>query len=177
MPDAVVDERYPAGRFQRRTMPPDAAERRVLIDEIAALPEAMRAVLEPLTEPQLGLTYRDGGWTIRQVAHHVPDSHMNAYVRFKLALTEENPVIKTYEEALWAELADVRQAPIGVSLALLDALHHRWVLVLRSLGDADFAKTFRHPELGEMTLDNALVLYAWHGRHHLAHVEQALKRQ
>jgi uncharacterized damage-inducible protein DinB len=142
----------------------------VLVDQIAALPAELRSAVTTLDDTQLGTPYREGGWTVRQVVHHVPDSHVNAYTRFKLALTEDVPTIKTYEEAQWAELPEARSAPIGVSLALLDALHQRWVLLLRVLAPAQFARAFRHPDLGVMTLDQQIALYAWHGRHHLAHI-------
>jgi uncharacterized damage-inducible protein DinB len=163
------DLRYPIGKFQPPASVTDA-ERAVLVDQIAALPAELRSAVSTLDDTQLDTPYREGGWTVRQVVHHVPDSHVNAYTRFKLALTEDVPTIKTYEEAQWAELPEARLAPIGVSLALLEALHHRWVLLLRVLAPAQFARTFRHPELGLMTLDQQIALYAWHGRHHLAHI-------
>ncbi|HKB36687.1 MAG TPA: putative metal-dependent hydrolase, partial [Gemmataceae bacterium] len=157
------------GKFQPPASVTDA-ERAVLVDQIAALPAELRSVVSTLDDTQLDTPYREGGWTVRQVVHHVPDSHVNAYTRFKLALTEDVPTIKTYEEAQWAELPEARSAPIGVSLALLEALHQRWVLLLRVLAPAQFARSFRHPELGVMTLDQQIALYAWHGRHHLAHI-------
>ena len=123
-----------------------------------------------MSEEQLNTPYRDGGWTVRQVAHHVADSHLNAYVRFRLALTENEPTIKPYDEAAWAEIDDARHAPVEVSLALLEALHDRWTRLLRSMSDADFLKQFRHPELGVVPLEKNLALYAWHGKHHVAHV-------
>jgi uncharacterized damage-inducible protein DinB len=129
----------------------------------------MRAAVAELMEQQLDMPYRPGGWTVRQVVHHVPESHMNSYVRFKLALTEGDPVIKPYDEALWAKLADA-DAPIEGSLALLDALHRRWVGLLESMKEGDFERTFRHPELGPVRLDQNLALYAWHGKHHVAHI-------
>ncbi|HEX2189133.1 MAG TPA: putative metal-dependent hydrolase [Longimicrobiaceae bacterium] len=164
------DLRYPVGRFDTAARPgPDDVRR--WIEEIAGAPAQLRAAVEGLSAEQLDTAYRPGGWTVRQVVHHVPDSHANAYVRFKLALTEEAPVIKPYEEARWAELEDTRATPVEVSLALLDALHHRWVLLLRSLGPDDLARVYRHPELGtSVRLDSAVGLYAWHGRHHVAHV-------
>jgi uncharacterized damage-inducible protein DinB len=130
----------------------------------------LRAALRGLSDQQLDTPYRDGGWTLRQLAHHVPDSHMNAYIRCKLALTEYEPTIKPYMEDLWAELPDAKQAPIEMSLALLDSLHQRWMLMLRKLTEADFTRTFLHPELGAMSLEKNVALYAWHGRHHVAHV-------
>jgi hypothetical protein len=147
------------------------AERRTqAIDEIAALPALMRAACAGLTEAQLDTPYRPDGWTARQVVHHTADSHINSYVRFRLALTEDEPTIKPYKEALWAELADGRTAPVDLSLSLLDAVHARWVMLLRSMSDADFARAFRHPERGLVRLDVTAALYAWHGRHHLAHI-------
>jgi uncharacterized damage-inducible protein DinB len=165
----MTDLRYPIGKFQAPDSVTDT-ERAVLVDQIAALPAELRSAVETLDDIQLDTPYREGGWTVRQVVHHVPDSHVNAYTRFKLALTEDVPTIKTYEEAQWAELPEARSAPIGVSLALLEALHQRWVLLLRVLAPAQFARSFRHPELGVMTLDQQIALYAWHGRHHLAHI-------
>ena len=129
-----------------------------------------------MREQQIDAPYRPDGWTVRQVVHHVPDSHMNAYVRFKLALTEENPVVKPYAEARWAELVDAQTASIETSLVLLESLHHRWVMLLRSLRDGDWARTFQHPELGPMTLEKNLALYAWHGKHHVAHITSLRER-
>ena len=169
----MIDPRYPIGPFQSRTQL-DAGERRDLIDDIAATPARLRAAVADLTDAQLDTPYRDGGWTVRQVVHHLPDSHMNAFVRFKLALTEREPTIKPYDETRWAELADVSGTPVEVSLALLEALHERWVVLLRSLTAADFQRTYFHPEQGRaMSLDYALAMYAWHGRHHTGHVLQA----
>jgi hypothetical protein len=165
----VSDLSYPLGKFTWEG-PGTAADRVRRIDEIAAAPAALREAVAGLTEAQLDTPYRPGGWTVRQVAHHVPDSHVNAYVRFKLAVTEETPTIKPYDEAAWATLADVRSVPVAVSLTLLEALHDRWVAFLRSLGEAEWARTFRHPELGVVPLEKNVALYAWHGRHHVAHV-------
>jgi uncharacterized damage-inducible protein DinB len=130
----------------------------------------LRSAVADLNEDQLATPYRPGGWNVRQVVHHLPDSHLNSYIRFRLALTEDNPVVKPYQEAAWAELHDARSAPIELSLALLESLHQRWALLLRSLSERDFARTFQHPELGQLTLAWNLGLYAWHGRHHLAHI-------
>jgi hypothetical protein len=135
----------------------------------------MREAVTGLNDAQLDTPYRPGGWTVRQVVHHVPDSHMNAYIRLKLALTEDTPVIKTYEESLWAQLADAR-APIEDSLVLLERLHRRWDLLLGSMAPGDFARRFRHPELGAMSIDELISLYAWHGRHHVAHVTTLRER-
>ena len=162
------DERYPLGRW---TVPDAAPEtRRQLIAQIAAAPAALRAAVAGLDDGQLDTPYRDGGWTVRQVAHHVADSHMNAYVRFKKALTEDAPPITAYDEARWAELPDAR-LPVAPSLALLEALHVRWVEVLRALTpEALETRGYRHPEMGFVPLRTALGIYAWHGRHHVAHV-------
>jgi uncharacterized damage-inducible protein DinB len=139
------------------------------IRQIAELPARLRAAVAGLTDAQLDTPYRPDGWTVRQVAHHVADSHINAYVRLKLGLTESEPLIKTYEEALWANLPDSR-APIGHSLDLLEALHRRWVLLLEQTPAADLARTVRHPDLGLVRLEQLMALYAWHGPHHVAHV-------
>jgi hypothetical protein len=162
------DLSYPIGKFNYQG-PYGANERRRFIDEIAAAPERLRAAVHGLGESQLGTPYRPGGWTVRQVAHHVPDSHMNAFIRFKLALTEDQPTVKPYDEKRWAELADV-QAPIETSLVLLGALHARWLAVLRAMTPEDFQRKLKHPELGEVDLDRYLAMYAWHGKHHVAHV-------
>lgn len=172
----TVDLSYPVGRYQKETSL-TAERRRALIDGIAKLPADMRAAASGLAGPQLDTPYRQGGWTVRQVIHHVPDSHMNAYIRFKLALTESEPTIKPYDEKRWAELADVQRTPVEVSLALLENLHTRWTLLLRSLEPIAFSKTFRHPDLGLLTLDTQLGLYEWHGRHHVAHITSLRVRQ
>jgi hypothetical protein len=166
--------RYPVGPMPRTTAPLDPATRREHIDAIAGAPAKFRALVTGLNDRQLDTPYRPGGWTVRQVVHHVPESHMNAYVRMKLALTEDAPAIKTYEEQLWAELPDARSCPVDMSLALLEALHSRWVAFLRLLPEAEFAKSYVHPALGQVTLDEALGMYEWHCRHHAAHIAQAL---
>lgn len=166
----MTDLQYPVGKFERGAEPPTAAERLTLIDGIAALPARLRAAVAGLSDEQLAAPYRPGGWTPRHVVHHVADSHINAYVRLKLALTEDEPTIKGYDEAAWAELPDTRSVPLEVSLALLDALHTRWTALLGALPAAAFDRTFRHSELGVMTLGEQLRLYDWHGRHHVAHV-------
>lgn len=163
------DLRFPIGKFSYTT-PPDAAEREHLIREIERVPSAVRAAVAGLSPEQFDTPYREGGWTVRQVVHHLPDSHMNAYVRFKLALTEQEPTIKPYMEDRWAELSDSKSYPIESSLATLDLLHQRWVLLLRGMQEADWDRTFRHPDLGVISLRRNLALYAWHGRHHVAHV-------
>jgi uncharacterized damage-inducible protein DinB len=170
-----ADLRYPIGKFQRVESLTDA-ERRAAIDAVAEAPAKFRAAIAGLNERQLDTPYRPSGWTVRQVIHHVPDSHLNAYIRFKLALTEDTPTIKTYAEARWAELGDVKATPVEVSLSMLDNLHERWVLLLRSLSPEDWTRKFRHPELGTMTLDQNLQLYAWHGRHHAAHITSLRER-
>jgi len=136
----------------------------------------MRAAVTGLTEEQVDSPYRPGGWTVRQVVHHVPESHLNSYTRFKLAITEDEPTIKPYFEDRWAELDDARQAPIALSLDLLDALHGRWIWFLRSLKQEDFQRTFRHPEIGVVSIDKNIALYAWHGQHHVAHITSLRKR-
>lgn len=170
-----MDLRYPVGPFEfAGTL--SNGQRQTLIDQIAVTPEKMRAAVEGLSDEQLNTPYRPEGWTVRQVVHHVPESHMNSYVRFKLAVTEEEPTIKPYFEDRWAQLDDANAAPVGLSLNLLDALHERWVWFLRSLKEADFQRTFRHPELGVVSLDKNLALYGWHGRHHVAHITSLRER-
>ena len=170
-----MDLSYPIGKYQHKESLTEV-ERRAAIDSIAELPGKFRAAVAGLTEAQLDTPYRPGGWTVRQVVHHVPDSHLNAYTRLKLALTEDEPTIRPYEQDRWAQLADVRGTRPEVSLALLDALHERWVVLLRYMPPADFARKLRHPELGVMTVDNLIGMYAWHGRHHLAHVTSLRER-
>ncbi len=172
----MTDLRYPIGKFERRDEL-NADERRTMIDTIAAAPSRMREAVSGLSDAQLDTPYRDGGWTVRQVIHHVPDSHLNAYIRLKLALTEEDPLIRPYDEALWAGLPDTQQTPVEVSLTLLESLHARWVTLLRSLEDSDFRRTLRHPEhSGILTLDWLVSMYAWHSRHHVAHVTSLRER-
>ncbi len=163
------DLRFPVGRFDVRA--PVAAEQIPgWTRQIADTPARLRAAVDGLSAEQLDTPYRPGGWTVRQLVHHLPDSHMNAYGRLKLALTEDEPTIKPYDEAAWAELEDSRSTPPEVSLTLLETLHDRWVRLLRALGPEDFARTLRHPEMGTMRVDALVGLYAWHGRHHVAHV-------
>lgn len=169
------DPRYPIGKFDGRQQY-SADERAALIAQIAAAPAALREAVKGLTEKQLDTPYRDGGWTVRQVAHHVPDSHLNAYIRTKLALTESEPTIKPYDEAAWANLADSRETPLEVSLAIFENVHARWLTILRSMKEEEFARTFRHPEHGVRTLDWLVGLYAWHGRHHTAHITTLRER-
>lgn len=170
-----MDLRYPIGEFKFEAPLADD-DRRVCIERIEAAPARMRAAVAGLNEEQLDTPYRPDGWTVRQVVHHVPESHLNAYTRFKLALTEDVPVIKPYFEDRWAKLDDARQAPIALSLDLLDALHGRWVWFLRSLKPDDWKRTFRHPELGVVTLDKNIALYAWHGQHHVAQITSLRER-
>jgi hypothetical protein len=171
-----MDPRYPVGRYQA----PDvitAAERSPWICQIETLPSSLKEAVAGLSDTQLNTPYRAGGWTVRQVVHHLPDSHLNSYTRFRLALTEDSPAIKPYDEAAWAELPDAKSGPIEPSLALLEGLHMRWAGLLHSLDDADYARTFKHPELGEIRLDWTLGLYAWHCRHHLSHILNLRRRE
>jgi hypothetical protein len=175
----IPDPRYPIGKFHYRE--PQSAEERTRqrqesIDALANLTRNFRNAVKHLTQAQLDTPYRDGGWTVRQLIHHIPDSHMNAYVRCKLALTETDPVVKTYEEQLWAELPDCRETPVDVSLMLLEALHTRWVVLLRTFREEEFARRFVHPQLGPMALEKMLAMYAWHGAHHTAHVTELRKK-
>lgn len=170
------DLRYPVGKFQAEGNLTDA-RRQEFIDEIAAAPGNVRAAVAGLSAEQLDTPYRPGGWTARQVVHHLADSHMNAYVRFRLAMTETEPLIKAYDEKLWAELSDAKSAAVEWSLDLLDSLHRRWVTLLRSFKTEDFGRTLRHPELGLVDLDRYLALYAWHGRHHVAHITNLRQRK
>lgn len=171
----MSDPRFPIGKFHYEGTP-SAEQRKKLISEIEQTPAGIRTAVNGLSAHQLDTPYREDGWTVRQVAHHVPDSHMNAYIRFKLALTEDEPTIKTYEEDRWAKLADTQSTPVEVSLGLLDHLHTRWVRLLRSLTPEDWKRTLRHPELGAMTLEKTLALYAWHGKHHTAHITELRKK-
>ncbi|HEX6041097.1 YfiT family bacillithiol transferase [Longimicrobium sp.] len=169
MTEGAVDPRFPVGRF-RVEGEIGADERAAWIEQIAQTPARLREAVAGLSDAQLDTPYRDGGWTVRQVVHHLPDSHLNAYTRVKLGLTETDPVIKPYDEGAWALLDDSRDTPVEVSLTLLEALHARWVVLLRSLPDDAWSRTVQHPENGRMRLDYVLGLYAWHGRHHVAHV-------
>ncbi|MFZ1083309.1 MAG: bacillithiol transferase BstA [Candidatus Kryptoniota bacterium] len=171
----MEDLSYPIGKFKPEPELTDS-KRRQLIDDIAAAPTALRAAVKGLTKEQLDTPYRPAGWTVRQVVHHLPDSHMNAYVRFRLALTENEPTIKPYEQQLWAELPDAKTADIEMSLQLFEGLHQRWVLLLRSMKPEDFRRKYIHPESGVNVLGNVLQLYAWHGKHHVAHITSLRKR-
>ncbi len=163
------DLRYPIGRFAVNGKLTEA-ERLACIDTIAALPSRLTLAVDGLTDAQLDTPYREGGWTVRQVVHHLADSHANAYVRMKLAATEDDPTIRAYDEKLWAEATDARSAPVGLSLDFIDALHGRWTWWLRTLPPEAFWRGLKHPVSGAMDIDTLLQLYAWHGRHHLAHI-------
>jgi hypothetical protein len=166
---------YPIGKYMKSEHI-DKGMRERFIQEIAEAPRELREAVEGLSEIQLSTPYRDGGWTVWQVVHHLPDSHMNAYVRLKLALTEHEPDVKTYKEALWSELPDVKSVPMNISLTLLEMLHTRWIACLRGLAGDTFEKKFRHPVIGLMSLDEQLSLYAWHGKHHIAHITSLRRR-
>jgi uncharacterized damage-inducible protein DinB len=171
----MTDPRYPIGRFIADSNPtPETRNRH--IDQISGLPARMRQAVAELKEDQFNAPYRDGGWTVRQVVHHVPDSHLNAYIRFKWAITEDAPTIKSYDQAAWAALKDSQLTPVDVSLALLEALHSRWTVLLRSFKADDFQRTFNHPESGPHDLDWLLSLYSWHGNHHVAHITNLRER-
>jgi hypothetical protein len=169
------DLSYPIGKFHYSGVSTEN-DRRRYIDVIAACPANMRAAVAGLAPQQLDTPYRPGGWTVRQVIHHVPDSHINAYVRFKLALTENEPSVKPYDEAARAKLNDSREVPIEVSLSLLENLHTRWVSVLRAMHPEDFGRKLKHPELGIVELDRYVALYAWHSQHHVAHITNLRQR-
>ena len=167
---ASPELQYPIGKPTFPTAPLGAAERKQAIATIAELPTRVRAAIAGLTQEQLDTPYRPGGWTVRQVVHHLADSHLNAFVRFKLALTENEPTIKPYAEAAWAETVDAKASAIDPSLHILDGMHERWATLLDGMKPEDFARTFRHPERGVMTLDTTIALYAWHCKHHVAHI-------
>jgi hypothetical protein len=172
----VTDLRYPIGKFTYDG-PMTDARRAECVARLAAAPAALRAAVAGLDDAQLDTPYRPDGWTVRQVVHHVPDSHLNAYTRIRLALTEDTPTIKPYEEARWAELFDARSLPVEISLRLLEALHARWVPLLQRIGAAEGGRRFRHPEHGRlMTIDEVVAMYAWHGEHHTAHVTRLRER-
>ena len=168
--------RYPVGKFQFPESVSDT-DRERMIQEIADAPVGLREAVAGLGEAQLQTPYRPGGWTVRQVVHHIADSHLNSYIRFKQAVTEDEPTIKAYDESVWAELADARDGDVEDSLQLLDSLHSRWVQFLRSLGPAELARTFKHPEIGTVRVDQNIALYAWHGRHHVAHITTLRERE
>lgn len=169
-----IDLRYPIGKFRRAEA--NLTDHESAISAIAALPENLHAAVEGLSAAQLDTPYREGGWTVRQLVHHLADSHMNSYVRFRLALTEDWPTIKPYDEKLWAQLSDASTAPVETSLELLTAMHERWVLLLRSLTAEQWQRGYVHPDNGRQTLAEAAALYAWHSRHHVAHITELRKR-
>jgi hypothetical protein len=169
--DPSFSLRYPIGDFD-----PSRLDRTENLAAIARLPSALRGAVSGLSDAQLETPYREGGWTVRQLVHHVADSHINAYVRVRLALTEDWPTIKPYNEAAWAKLEDAQTLPVEVSLTLLEALHRRWVVVFESLNGADWERGYVHPESGQEVLTGVLAIYAWHGRHHVAHVTELRKR-
>ena len=171
-----MDPRYPVGQF---AMPAEItpAARTAAIDEIAAAPAKIRAAVGGLNDVQLDTPYREGGWTVRQVVHHVADSHINAYIRLRLALTENEPTIKPYEESVWAKLDDAAHAPVEVSLKLIEPLHDRWVRLLKTVTPEQFARPLRHPEHGVKNVNWLVFLYAWHGRHHTAHITELRKQK
>ena len=168
--------RFPLGRFSFPESPVPAERRAELIDSIANTPAAVREAVLGLSDDQLDTPYREGGWSLRQVVHHLVDSHVNSYCRFKLTATENHPTIRTYDEAAWGELEDARTADVGVSLAILDALHARWTTWLRTLTDEDWRRTMYHPESGDLVIDQLLALYGWHGPHHVAHITDLRNR-
>ena len=165
----MADSRYPIGKYDPMA-DTTAAQRQISIGNVAAAPQQLRAAVQGLTPAQLDTPYRPGGWTVRQVVHHVTDSHLNSYVRFRWALTEAEPLIKAYDEKAWALLPDASTADPAVSLALLEALHQRWVILLQAMTPEHFNRTLRHPEAGLLKLETMLGLYDWHGRHHIAHI-------
>lgn len=169
--------RFPIGRFEPTEGPLSPEQRAAMIDRIAATPTRLRAAVEGLDDGQLDTRYRPQGWTVRQVIHHVADSHINSYQRFKLTITEDHPTIRIYDEGRWGEEADARTADIEVSLALLDALHARWTGWLRTLTAEQWTRTLDHPEMGTLVLDQLLRLYAWHGEHHAAHITGLRERE
>ncbi len=174
MNDNIEQLKYPIGKFKYN---PGPDELRVAIERISSLPDKLRSAVEGLSDDQLDTPYRDGGWTLRQVIHHIPDSHINAYTRLKLAMTEENPQIRPYDEVKWAECEEAKHGDIQLSLDLLDALHKRWVTFLRSLIAKDLERTYYHPANNKQSkLIEVVSMYAWHGDHHLAHITSTKDR-
>lgn len=167
------DPRYPIGSFTPVGRPLTQAEREARIEVLAGHPRRVRETVEGLLEGALDVPYRNGGWTLRQLTHHLADSHLNAYVRFRLALTEDHPTIRPYDQDAWARLSDARAAPVWPSLQLLEAIHTRWVMLLHAMTPVDFERTLRHPEIGDVTLDYMLEQYAWHAEHHEAQLRAA----
>jgi len=173
----MEDLRYPIGRFTPKGAPLTPEERTSFIERIAAVPGELRAAVDGLTDERLDTPYREGGWSSRQIAHHIPDSHLNAFVRFKLALTEDVPTIKPYDQEAWAALGDVQGSRVGASLALIEGLHERWVALLRAMTPRDFGRGLTHPEMGRIDLDFLLGLYAWHGLHHVTQIVKLRQRE
>lgn len=169
-----IDSRYPIGKavYKPRLT---AEERATLIHQIGEVPERLAKAIAGFSEEQLNTPYREGGWTVRQVVHHIADSHANAFTRFRLALTEDNPTIKPYDQSKWSELYDSRTAPVDVSMAIIEGLHTRWVMMLESMKPTDFERPLVHPESGPQDVDRLLQTYAWHGRHHVAHIVELRK--
>jgi uncharacterized damage-inducible protein DinB len=166
---AATDPRYPIGKLQRPATV-DSVQRRAFMDQLGAAPAALRKAVQGLNDKQLDTPYRDGGWTLRQVVHHLADSHLNAYVRVKFALTEQEPRVMVWQEQLWAELPDGRSMPVEPSLQIFDSVHQRWLGALREQPEAVFQRAVMHPENGRLTIDALLATYAWHGAHHTAHI-------
>ena len=171
----VLNLSYPIGKFEW-TGSNTQADRAQYIESIAAVPDKLRAAVNRLTDEQLDTPYRPEGWTVRQLVHHIADSHMNAYIRFKLALTETEPLVKPYDEKAWANLPD-SELPIDISLTLIDSLHERWTVVLSDMKPSDFERKLKHPELGTVDLDRYVALYAWHGKHHVRHITALRERE
>ncbi|MFZ0820025.1 MAG: putative metal-dependent hydrolase [Candidatus Acidiferrales bacterium] len=171
----VVDPRYPVGKFEKKG-PPNSEERKRMIAVVAEAPAKLRAAVAGLNDKQLDTPYREGGWTVRQVVHHMADSHMNMYIRFRFGVTEPDPTIKPYDENTWAKLFDARTGPVDSSLAIIDGMHQRWVTLMREMREIDFMRSIVHPERGKMSLDDVLALYEWHGRHHVAHITSLRER-
>ena len=172
----ILDEQYPIGKFffDNQT---ENVERKKFIFEIESAPHNLIEAVKGLSTGQLNTPYREGGWTLRQVVHHLPDSHMNAYIRFKLALTESDPVVKTYDEKKWAELFDYSNTPIEISLNLFSELHKRWVILIKSMSNEDYDKCYIHPQMGKVNLKWVLAQYAWHSKHHVAHITSLRKKK
>ena len=168
--------RYPIGKPDPRDGL-SADEREEMIAEIERFPSRLRNTVAQMTDEQLDTPYRDGGWTVRQVIHHVPDSHMNGYIRFKLAMTEDHPAVRPYEEQIWAEMEEARTGDIELSLPILEALHRRWAAFLRNLSPADFSRPLKYSDGRTMTIDQILCIYSWHGAHHLAHITGLMQRR
>jgi uncharacterized damage-inducible protein DinB len=171
----MVDLKYPIGKFEFPGKY-QADDRKMLILEIALVPQKLKEALRGFSSEQMDISYRPGGWTVRQLVSHIADSHINAYTRFKFGLTEDTPDIKLYDQEKWVGLGDTLNSDVNVSITLIEALHQKWVVLLESLNEADFMRTIYHPENGIMTLDNLLGLYEWHGRHHVAHIVNLRKR-